>query len=101
MGSGFTAPPTYPDSKESGGRLEEGEVTLNGKAASFHFWLQASWMLCPIKPGFVFVFCRNLCRWGQAVVVTLPSFKPEALGFNPSGALEQLLAQRGVQFTPL
>lgn len=32
-GQGFTAPPTSPDLKESGGRLKGGEVTLNGKAA--------------------------------------------------------------------
>lgn len=33
--------------------VEVGEVTLNGKAARFHFWLQAPWMPGTTKQGFV------------------------------------------------
>lgn len=42
--------------------VEGGEVTLNGKAARFHFWLQAPSMPGATKQRFVFVFHETCAR---------------------------------------
>lgn len=64
MGRGFTAPPTSPDLKESGGCLKRERLHLMEKLQVFIPLAASPWTLCPTKPGFVFVLCRDLCRRG-------------------------------------
>lgn len=70
-GLSFTAPPTHPDLKESGGLLEVGDVALNGKTAHFHSGLKPpGYPVCTTKWGFVSVFCRNLHLWGRGCALS-------------------------------
>lgn len=90
MGAGFYSSSHLPRFEGVWWPVEGGEVTLNGKAARFHFWLQAPWMLGATKQGFVFMFHRNLHpRWGETAsgsrdTAPASSYRALATPGNPS-----------------